>query len=122
LNTRQAGRIGEQTSAEFLRNAGWRIVETNFQTRRGEIDIVAEREQILSFVEVKSWNYHGVEELEYSVDSKKRRTIIRCAETYLAAHPEFADHSIRFDVMFNRPGDGVQRHLQNAFTESSERW
>ena len=48
------GRTGERLAAEALLSKGYRILERNFRCRQGEIDIVAEDEQDLIFVEVKA--------------------------------------------------------------------
>lgn len=48
------GRLGEQLAAEHLERLGWRIVERNYQTRLGELDLVAVAGDTLVFVEVKT--------------------------------------------------------------------
>lgn len=48
------GRAGEKTAIKFLKKNGYRIIEKNFRTKAGEIDVIAEQEKVLVFVEVKT--------------------------------------------------------------------
>jgi len=52
--SRAKGNIAEDKACEFLLNAGYMIVERNFYSRFGEIDIIAIKDEVLHFVEVKS--------------------------------------------------------------------
>ena len=99
--TRQkAHRLGH--SAEWravwrLRLAGYSILARRYKTKLGEIDIVARRGGILAFVEVKARG-----ELEAAVNSLGGRQFGRVASAaslFVARHPHFADHSVRFDAM-----------------------
>ena len=54
MSNNSSGRWGEEQAARFLRHRGWRIVQTNYACRLGEIDIIAQRLGILAFVEVKT--------------------------------------------------------------------
>ena len=48
------GKEGEKAAVKFLKKQGYRIIEKNYRNKSGEIDIVAEQDQVLVFVEVKS--------------------------------------------------------------------
>ena len=54
MEKRVLGKIGENAAADVLRAKGYRILEQNYRCRYGEIDIIAERDGELSFVEVKT--------------------------------------------------------------------
>ena len=54
MHTRYKGNIAENKAVEFLEDSGYEIVDRNFYTKFGEIDIIAEKDDILHFVEVKS--------------------------------------------------------------------
>ncbi|MBI2990357.1 MAG: YraN family protein [Candidatus Magasanikbacteria bacterium] len=78
---------GEAQSCAFLKRQGYRIAETNFRTRRGEIDIIAymasEGRFVLSFIEVKTRS--SLFSLpEYATEAKKRQRIYRAAIEYCA--------------------------------------
>ena len=64
---RGRGARGEETAAAWLASQGYRILERNFRCRAGEIDIVAERDGAVAFVEVKSWRRMGRADLEYAI-------------------------------------------------------
>ena len=49
------GRAGEEAGAAWLAERGWTIVERNFRSRMGEVDIIASRGETLAFCEVKAW-------------------------------------------------------------------
>jgi Predicted endonuclease distantly related to archaeal Holliday junction resolvase len=53
-STREIGRFGEQVICNYLIQNGCAILERNFMTRHGEIDIIAEDEQYIMFIEVKT--------------------------------------------------------------------
>ncbi len=51
---RQRGKLGERYVCDYLENKGYNIIQTNYSSRYGEIDIIAENETIIAFVEVKT--------------------------------------------------------------------
>ncbi len=111
------GAEGEERAAEYLRAGGYEVLERNYRSKMGEIDIIAEKDGVLAFVEVKSWRAYGKSELEYSIDQRKRRRIVRTAELFLLERRENGDKRYRFDVVFVDGGDsgnGVH-HIQDAF-------
>ncbi len=113
---RQKGSAGENRAADWLSSRGWRIRERNFRTRRGEIDIIAQKGAEVAFVEVKTWSALPPSELEYSIDSRKRERIRQAARLYVARNPEIADCRLRFDVIFLGPVGSEVSHIEGAFT------
>ena len=55
-----SGRLGEQLTAEYLEEKGYEIVERNFKCRFGEIDVIAQNDRYLAFVEVKTRSADGL--------------------------------------------------------------
>ncbi len=110
-----AGQAGEDRAAAWLEERGWRIRERNFRSPAGEIDIIAERDDQVIFVEVKAWKELAVSELEYSIDGRKQSRIARAARFWLAAHRDLAGRRLRFDVIFLSGAGGV-RHIEDAFS------
>lgn len=100
---RQAhGRAGEVLARSYLELQGYSILETNFRSRYGEIDIIARHEGIVAFVEVKTrlGKRHG-EPFE-AVGPRKQDQIRRMAQMWLAGHqsdPALRDSVFRFDVI-----------------------
>ncbi len=78
------GKAGEILAAIYLEEKGFRILERNFSTKFGELDIIAEKEGVLHYIEVKtrsSMDYGGPAE---AVDEKKLRKMERVALIYRA--------------------------------------
>lgn len=91
-------RLGEDLASDFLINKGYKIIERNFRKGYGEIDIVAVKENILVFVEVKTRTtplFGGaVEAISYS----KLQKLIRTCQFYKMTHPKLPD-SMRIDAI-----------------------
>jgi putative endonuclease len=111
------GREGEKLAARALEKAGFRIIARNFRSSGGEVDIIALDVAVIAFVEVKSWSFYGIQDLQYGVDRKKQRRIIETAKYFLSTHREYNEMAVRFDVIFVDPGTGVIRYLASAFAE-----
>lgn len=108
------GRGGEVQARVFLERAGWKILATNYRSRFGEIDIVAQDGVTLVFVEVKSRSGSFWGSAFEAVDRKKQQKIIRTALQYLHTSP-LDDPFIRFDVIAVDT-HGNCSHLQDAFS------
>ena len=111
----ERGRAGEAVAAAFLEAEGWSLLERNFRWRGGEVDIIASREGVLAFTEVKSWEKIGSEGLEMAIGADKRRRIVETSKIFLSRHREYNDWSIRYDVLLVRGGAVVERY-PSAFT------
>lgn len=111
-----SGPWGEEQAAGFLRNKGWRIAARNYRTRYGELDIIAENEKYLVFVEVKTRkNNHFAQAREYVTPKKQERLRIT-AEFWLQKNP--TGLQIRFDVIevYGTPGGRAEIiHIEDAF-------
>lgn len=111
------GKSGEKLAVRFLSRKGWRIAETNFRTRRGEIDIIAYDKKTLVFVEVKTRKTGFIDSPLNAVTHGKQRQISMVAQEYLAANDLF-DSEARFDVIgvnFREEGKTQIEHIENAF-------
>lgn len=110
---------GEEKAARFLTEQGYSILERNFHSRYGEIDLIAEDGEFLVFVEVKlrASVSHGLP--EETVTPRKQVKLRLTAETYLQIHE--TDKQPRFDVvaLYAKDGMGTHplpvRHIKNAF-------
>jgi putative endonuclease len=101
------GKTGESIAANFLEKNGFKIIEKNWRfSRLGEIDIIAEHENILVFVEVKTRSSNLFGQPLESVDERKFNKIKKLAEIYLS-RLEINNYSgIRFDlvgILFKNP-------------------
>jgi len=105
-NKREEGKKGEERALAALRKDGYKIIEKNYRNPLGEIDIIAEEDGYLVFVEVKKRNTLRFGSPLNAVDGKKKRHIIRSAMFYLKDHNCF-ERKVRFDVV-GIDGSGVQ--------------
>jgi putative endonuclease len=120
---RALGRRGEELAAEFLTRLGYRILETNLRTRRGEIDIIAEDplEPALVFIEVKTRRSSRFGSPAEAVDASKQQRLVRLAQAWLQRHPDRADDPCRFDivgVLLDGGGSPAIEHIKAAFDQS----
>ncbi len=92
------GKVGEGLAAAYLRAHGYAIRAQNWRMVGGEIDIIAERDGVIVMVEVKTRSSADTESAFASITPRKRTTMIRAAESYLAAH-DLSDAAWRIDVI-----------------------
>ncbi len=76
------GELGERLAVQHLLSKGYRIRETNFRTRYGEIDIIAEHGDVLAFVEVRARRGRRMGTAAESVTPAKQRRLVSVAESY----------------------------------------
>ncbi|RCX33420.1 YraN family protein [Thioalbus denitrificans] len=100
------GREAEERACRHLTAAGLRLLERNFNSRRGEIDLVMREGATLVFVEVRYRRSDRFGSGAESVDRRKMSRILAAARHYLQLHPGAADRPCRFDVVAIGPGDG----------------
>jgi putative endonuclease len=118
VNTALTGRTGEDLAAEYLKNCGWTILTRNFRTKSGEVDIIGLDGDNVVFVEVKFWPVFSLGDLEYSINPKKRRKIIRVSREYLARNTALDGKNVRYDVVFSRGAGEKWEHFSDVFTET----
>ncbi len=92
------GRWGEDQAAAFLERNGYLLLDRNVHTAHGELDLVARKDQVLVFVEVKTRRSHAFAFPEESVTPRKQAHMLSAAEWYLDRHPECGD-TWQFDVI-----------------------
>ncbi len=92
------GRYSEDRAVRFLKTHGYKILERNYRSLFGEIDIIAEDGNVLVFVEVKSCTSSLFGNPSLKINKKKRSKIIRCALSYLKRR-EIMDTECRIDIV-----------------------
>lgn len=111
------GNVGENRATTFLLKNGYSIVERNFRIRYGEIDIIASKNDILVFFEVKTMPNGSPELLSHVLNLKKRQKIIITAKNFLLKNEKYKNHYIRFDVIvIDMPNFPEIYHIENAFS------
>lgn len=108
------GRRAEEAAAGALRAEGWSILGARLRTPAGEIDLVAERDGLLAFVEVKA--RPSLAMAAEALGPRQRARLLAAAEAWLAANPGHGAAGIRFDVLLADPAGRVRR-IADAFRE-----
>lgn len=114
MNQRQTGTHYEQMAAEYLKQAGMAILEQNFRSRSGEIDLIGRHEGYLVFVEVKYRKSADKGTPEEAVGYRKQQTICRVADYYRCIKKLPEQTPVRYDVVAVL--DGRCTWYQNAFS------
>lgn len=113
MSTRSIGRSYELKAINYLKNLGYLVIENNYSSRHGEIDIIALYEQYICFVEVKYRRNLTSGYADEAVSPSKITKICKCAEYYCYTHQKYQNYQMRFDVLaFN---DDAVSFYPNAF-------
>jgi putative endonuclease len=110
------GDRGENVAAKYLRTLGYRILIRNWESKFGEVDIIARDGKMLVFVEVKT-RKDSDPEPEEQVNLEKQRQITKCADFYLTRYSNIQP-AVRFDVIaviWPRNQEPIIRHIEDAF-------
>ncbi len=110
------GKFAETAAAWYLRMRGYVILSRNYHSRFGEIDIIAKKRGVITFVEVKARGENMLASPAYAVDAYKQSRIIKTAYYYLS-HTQNPDCDVSFDVIeVIKNGNHYKfNHIKNAF-------
>jgi len=110
----------ESRAVQWLQDQGIRTLARNFRGRTGEIDIIAQDEEHLVFLEVRARSNRHFASAAASVDRGKQQRIMRTAQLFLQRHPQLAKMPCRFDVIAFEPPQSATcpeiRWIRGAFT------
>ncbi len=120
MNIGKTGKSGEDRVAAFLRSKGYRVIKRNYSCRYGEIDIIAEWQEYIVFVEVKTRKSNSLVSGAASVDHHKRQRIMLTANDFIVKTE--CELQPRFDVAevtVSEKADGGYsyslNYIKNAF-------
>jgi putative endonuclease len=120
VDRKQTGLQGEIIARDFLKKKGYRVLETNYRCREGEIDIIARQRDSLVFLEVRTKTSVDFGSAQESITATKRRHLKRSAYHYLSSHPD-SPALWRIDfIAVELDGDCQLKkieHLENAIEE-----
>ena len=114
MNNVEKGILGEKIATEYLKSKGAYILENNYKIKSGEIDIIAEINDELVFIEVKSRTNIKFGYPAEAVDCRKIRKIVNTAKYYILKN-NLNNVPIRFDVIEIYLKDKKINHIVNAF-------
>ncbi|MEM7484247.1 MAG: YraN family protein [Bacteroidota bacterium] len=111
----ELGKLGEQKAMDFLLQNGYEVHCRNYRYLKGEIDIIAKKEDTLCIVEVKSRTNGFFEAIADTINKKKIGLLVTTANHYVEENG--LDVDVRFDVIIviNNKGKFSIEHLENAF-------
>ena len=90
----------------------------NWQTKSGEIDIIALSNDVLVFAEVKTLPNGNADMLSHVLDGRKQKKIIETSKRFLLNNRQYSKHYIRYDVIVvDMPSLPAVYHIENAFSE-----
>jgi len=92
------GKAAENEAARFLKAKGYKILERNYKNKFGEIDIIAQQNGVICFLEVKARHSLNFGVPQEAVSIRKQRQICRVAVYYLKSN-KLLDRPARFDVL-----------------------
>ena len=98
-NTLQTGAAGERIASAYLRSKGYAIRDTNWTTRFGELDIIAQQGDLLIFVEVKTRRAPSTEPALEAVTHAKHERMLKAVYQYLHDHEIDPEAQWRIDVI-----------------------
>ena len=120
---KQLGKTGELLAVKFLKQKGYQIIEQNYRSAWGEIDLIAQDGDVLVFVEVKTRRSLKFGAPQIAVTNSKQRKMSKAALEYLQ-EKDFFDYVCRFDVISivfpPDPSEPIIEHIENAFELSEE--
>ena len=102
-STRTTGALGEEIARRFLARKGFRIIDSNYRKTYGEIDIIAEKEGVVRFVEVKSVTREPSDDISRVTDTyrpeelaheSKLRMVAKTAQAYMAEKGDTRDYQV----------------------------
>lgn len=116
MERKQVGALGEKVAAEYLRRHGFLIVDRNVARKTGEIDLIARKDRIMHFVEVKSivcdefpWGAADGYDPSVNLHEAKIRKVARTAEWYMAEHELEDEWQVDGVLVWLRRSDGHAR-------------
>jgi len=110
------GKENEKMAIGFLKRRGFRIIEKNYRTPRGEVDIIAADGDVIVFIEVKARRSNRYGHPKFAVTPTKQRHLSAAAMAYLKKTGNTGRRA-RFDVVTIQYADDMPmiEHIQNAF-------
>ncbi len=122
MDLKGLGKIGEDLAEKFLKNKGYKILERNWKSFHKEIDIIAKKSGVISFVEVKTLSKAGdcpnQKLAEENVGPQKRKNLISASKSYIFSKKINPDAPWQIDVISievdQKTGEKELRHFENS--------
>lgn len=111
----ELGKKGEQLAVDFLLKDDYEIVERNYRFEKAEVDIIAQKKDILAIVEVKTRSTTDFGNPQDFVKPKQIKNLVKAVDEYVTVNN--LDVEVRFDIIaiVKEKGNFKIEHLENAF-------
>ena len=111
----ELGKLGEEMAVEYLQKQGYSILQTNWMFQKAEIDIIAQKGDVLAIVEVKTRSSVEFGLPQEFVKPKKIQLLVKAVNEYVMQND--LDVEARFDIIYiyNNKGIFEVEHLEDAF-------
>lgn len=112
----ELGRRGESLAKTHLENAGYEILDENWTHGKAEVDLIAYKDKVIIFAEVKTRTGNGFGEPEDFVDERKQKMLVSAADEYIYLMEHKGD--VRFDIisiLFDKQANYILKHIEDAF-------
>ena len=116
----ELGRAGEALAKTHLENSGYEILDENWTYGKAEIDLIAYKNKVIIFAEVKTRTGTGFGQPEDFVDARKQRLLAEAADEYIYLMNHQGE--VRFDiisVLFDKQKNYTLKHIEDAFWPST---
>ena len=110
------GRLGESLAKTHLEQAGYEILDENWTHGKAEIDLIAYKDKVIIFAEVKTRTGNAFGEPEDFVDARKQRLLVEAADEYIYLMEH--EGEVRFDIisiLFDKTDNYTLKHIEDAF-------
>lgn len=114
MNNIEKGKLGEEIASKYIISKGGKVIEQNYRTKIGEVDLIVKLNDELVFIEVKSRSNINYGYPSEAVNYKKKRKIINVAKYYILEN-SLENLAIRFDVIEIYLKEKKINHIVNAF-------
>jgi putative endonuclease len=112
----ELGRKGESLAKTHLENAGYEILDENWTHGKAEVDLIAYKDKVIIFAEVKTRTGNAFGEPEDFVDARKQKMLVSAADEYIYLMDHQGD--VRFDIisiLFDKQANYTLKHIEDAF-------
>lgn len=112
----ELGRRGESLAKTHLENAGYEILDENWTHGKAEVDLIAYKDKVIIFTEVKTRTGNSFGEPEDFVDARKQKLLVSAADEYIYLMDHQGD--VRFDIisiLFDKQANYTLKHIEDAF-------
>lgn len=103
MDTKKLGNLGEKVTKKFLEGKDYKILDTNFKRKWGEIDIIAQKDKNIIFIEVKTLKLFNTENKYFfpkdKIDWKKKKQLRKIIQIYLSENKIPSDQSYQIDII-----------------------